>query len=412
MKTLRNITAIMQQVQGQNRAALGLSSVLQNQYNGSNDLKHKYGQYTIQLHKMATCASNLVEVAESRRFMIDCFLACKVPQSHAVQMADLLVNADYRKHFSHGMNRLEMYINDILKKNTDPAAIPTIIKELPATAWVDGQNGLGAVVGNFCMDLAIKKAKKCGIGLVCAKKSNHYGIACWYTLTAMKEGLIGISMTNTSPLVVPTRSKEPMLGTNPLAMGVPAKDDKFILDMATSAVAVGKIEINKRKGVPIPKGWAQNSKGKMTTNAEEAFKAGCLMPLGGLEETSGYKGYGLGALIDILCGVLSGANYSTKIRKWSHSGEGGSAADLGQLFIAIDPKSFSPCFAENMSDFNCRLRNSAAIDPTKPVLVPGDIEEEAMRATNAAGGIEYVEQQLKNCDELAKKLKVKPLRFI
>lgn len=235
---------------------------------------------------------NLVKVEESRRFMIDCFKAAGVPQDHAEQQADLLVGADYRGHFSHGMNRLEMYLNDLSIKSTNGEAIPTIIKETPSTAWVDGNNGLGAVVGNYCMDLAIKKAKQVGVGWVCAKGSNHYGMAGWYPMRAMKEGLVGMSMTNTSPLMAPTRSKEAALGTNPLSLGVPAKDDHFLLDMATTAVAVGKIEIQRRKGEPLPHGWAQDPEGNETTDPELAFQTGCLMPLGGPEITSGYKGYG------------------------------------------------------------------------------------------------------------------------
>lgn len=133
-------------------------------------------------------------------------------------------------NYSHGMNRLEMYVNDLLINSTDGGAVAQIIKETPATAWVDGNNGLGAVVGEYCMGLAIKKAKNVGVGWVCAKRSNHYGIAAYYTLMAEKEGLIGISMTNTSPLMSPTRSLEAALGTNPISFAAPANNgDKFVL---------------------------------------------------------------------------------------------------------------------------------------------------------------------------------------
>ena len=142
-----------------------------------------------------------------------------------------------------------MYINDLHKNCTNGNVIPEILKETPASAWVDGKNGLGAVVGNFCMDLAIKKAKEVGVGFVVAKGSNHYGIAGWYSMRAMQQGMIGMSMTNTSPLMSPTRSKEAALGTNPLSLAAPAQNgDSFVLDMATTAVAVGKIEMQVRKG--------------------------------------------------------------------------------------------------------------------------------------------------------------------
>lgn len=362
--------------------------------------------------KMSTCAKpKLVAVEESRRFMIDCFKAVNVPEDHAREQADLLVGADHRGHFSHGMNRLEYYINDLSINSTDGAARPTIIKETPACAWVDGNNGLGAVVGNFCMDLAIKKAKTVGVGWVCAKRSNHYGMAGWYPMRAMKQGLLGISMTNTSPLMAPTRSKEAALGTNPLAIGAPAKDDKFLLDMATTSVALGKIEIQRRKQEPLPNGWAQDNEGKETHDAELAFQSACLMPLGGSELSSGYKGYGLGAAVEVLCGIMAGSNYSTKIRKWSETGSN-SEADLGQVFIAVDPNSFAPDFEDRMVDLNSRLRGCSPTDSEKPVLVPGDKESCAMEAVNKAGGIQYIENQLQTCAELSKRLNVKPLSFV
>ncbi|XP_064540591.1 uncharacterized oxidoreductase YjmC isoform X2 [Drosophila montana] len=354
---------------------------------------------------------NLVAVEESRRFMIDCFKAVKVPEAHARAQADLLVAADYRGHFSHGMNRLEMYINDLAINSTNGAADPKVLKETPATAWVDGCNGLGAVVGNFCMDLAIKKAKTVGVGWVCSRGSNHYGMAGWYALRAMENGLVGMSMTNTSPLMAPTGAKESALGTNPLSLGAPAGDsDHFLLDMATTAVAVGKIEIQNRKGAPLPDGWAQDPDGKVTNDAQLAFATGCLLPLGGTELTSGYKGYGLGAMVDILSGVMSGAKYSTQVRKWTHTGAN-TAADLGQLFVAIDPNCFAPDFEERMQDFNSRLRGAKPTDPKKPVLLAGDKETKNMKAVDDAGGIQYLENQLKTCASLAERLKIKPLSF-
>lgn len=190
------------------------------------------------------------------------------------------------------MNRLEMYINDLQQKSIDGTAKPKLLKESPATAWVDGCNGLGAVVGRYCMDLAIEKAKTAGVGWVCAKRSNHYGIAGWYTIYAEQQGFIGVSMTNTSPLMCPTRSTKAALGTNPISLAAPANgDDSFVLDMATTAVAVGKIEFQRRKGEDIPAGWAQGPDGNVTTDSDVGFKTACLMPLGGPEITSGYKGY-------------------------------------------------------------------------------------------------------------------------
>ncbi|XP_037045189.1 uncharacterized oxidoreductase YjmC-like [Bradysia coprophila] len=354
----------------------------------------------------------LVSVEESRRFMIDCFSAAKIPRSHAEQMADLLVAADYRGHYSHGMNRLEMYINELDDGTANGSATPTILKQTPATAWVDGENGLGAVVGNFCMDLAIKKAKNIGVGWVCAKRSNHYGIAGWYSLRAMNKGLMGISMTNTSPLMTPTRSKQAALGTNPISFAAPANNgDSFVLDMATTAVAGGKIEIKMRKNEPCPIGWAQDVEGNPTTDPHVAFDAGCLMPLGGAENTSGYKGYGLGVMVDIMCGISSGSNYSTKVRKWAHSGNT-TEANLGHVFIAIDPDCFAPGFTDRMTEMIDICRSMPRIDPELPVLIAGDPERIHMENVDKEGGLRYTENQLQTCEKLVKRLSVKPLSFV
>ncbi|KAL7046887.1 hypothetical protein ACKWTF_002730 [Chironomus riparius] len=354
----------------------------------------------------------LVPIEETRRFMTDCFLKSKCSPENAKAMADLLAEADYRGHFSHGMNRLEMYINDLHKNSTDGNVIPEVLKESPATAWVDGKNGLGAVVGNFCMDLAIKKAKEVGVGVVTARRSNHYGIAGWYTMRAMHEGLIGMSGTNTSPLMTPTRSMEAGLGTNPLSFAAPADNgDSFVLDMATTAVAVGKIEIQRRKGEPIPHGWAHDSKGNLTTDASVAFESACLAPLGGSEITSGYKGYGLGAMIEVLCGILSGSLFSNKVRKWTHFGSD-AEADLGQFFIAIDPSCFAPGFTGRLSEMNDILRNLTPVDPEKPVLLAGDPEKNHMKKVDSDGGVRYTPNQIQTCTNLSQRLDVSPIKFI
>uniref|UniRef100_A0AAG5D4P9 Malate dehydrogenase n=1 Tax=Anopheles atroparvus TaxID=41427 RepID=A0AAG5D4P9_ANOAO len=370
--------------------------------------------YHTQRRTMSSAATKqgLVAVEEARRFMVDCLVKAKTPLAHAKQQADLLTEADYRGHFSHGMNRLEMYINDLHKNACDGAAEPTILNETPATAWVDGNNGLGAVVGNFCMDLAIKKAKEVGVGWVCAKRSNHYGIAGWYTMRAMNAGCIGMSMTNTSPLASPTRSKEAALGTNPISVGAPALDgDGFVLDMATTAVAVGKIEMQRRKNEPIPVGWAQGPDGHPTTDASVAFDTACLMPVGGTELTSGYKGYGLGAMVEMFCGVLAGANYATKIRKWTHAGAD-SEADLGQCFVAINPACFAPGFEDRLSDMHSILRNMPMTDPSHPVLVAGDPERIHMKKVDGEGGLAYHVNQIKTCTELSERLGVKPIEVV
>ncbi|XP_026479996.1 uncharacterized protein LOC113386430 [Ctenocephalides felis] len=246
---------------------------------------------------------------DSKRFIKECLIKAKACDKNADQQAALLIAADLRGHYSHGMNRLEMYLNELEAGVCDGRAEPQILKETPAAAWVGGCNALGAVTGNFCMQLAIKKAEKVGIGYVVAKGGCHYGMAGYYTLQAVEKGLIGYSSTNTSPLVAPTRSKQACLGTNPLSIGMPSsiKEDYYLLDMATSAVALGKLEMARRLNKPIPLGWALGPDGQPTADPAVGYKNGILMPLGGAEETSGYKGYGLACMVEALGSMLSGS---------------------------------------------------------------------------------------------------------
>ncbi|CAB3403940.1 unnamed protein product [Caenorhabditis bovis] len=195
--------------------------------------------------RMAAEGERVVHKDEMRQFMVNCMTKVGTSEAHAVQLADVLLEGDIRGHYSHGLNRLGMYVQDVKLNICKGDGEPKILKERAGTAWVDGNNVLGPVVGNFCMDLAIKKAKEAGIGWVVAKGSNHYGIAGWYTLRAMKQGMLGMSMTNTSPFEYPTRSAKPALGTNPISVAAPGENgDAFVLDMASTTVAIGKVRFS------------------------------------------------------------------------------------------------------------------------------------------------------------------------
>ncbi|XP_059059643.1 (2R)-3-sulfolactate dehydrogenase (NADP(+))-like [Achroia grisella] len=353
-----------------------------------------------------------VRVDEVRRFMEDSLRAVGAPESEAVAHAALLLHADVTGHFSHGLNRLEFYINDISSGLTDANAKPVILKESAATAWVDGANALGATVGNFCMDVAIRKAKECGIGWVVAKRSNHFGMAGWWALKAQLEGLIGLTFTNSSPILVPTRAKKGTLGTNPIAMFAPATGGDYIgVDMASTTVAMGKIEVQIHKKEPLPEGWAMGTDGKVTTDAQEAFKAGRLLPLGGLESTGGYKGYGLSAIGEVFCSGLSGSNCTHRVPKWSFTRQG-DPMDLGQCYAAIDPNCFAPGFGERIADCLRTWRNLEPVDPELPVLAPGDKERINAEQTTKRGSIIYSESQIESCDTMARKIGIKPLKVV
>ncbi|KAE8737015.1 hypothetical protein FOCC_FOCC017528 [Frankliniella occidentalis] len=321
-------------------------------------------------------------MAEARRFISDAMRAVGTAKDNADFLAEVLVEADYRGHYSHGLNRLELYVDDVAAGSCLPAAQPRLLREGPSTAWVDGGHGLGPVVGRFCMQLAIDKAQQTGVGWVVAKGSNHYGIAGWYSMQALKKKMMGMSFTNTSPLVSPTRSKGAALGTNPISLAVPAGSDSYVLDMATTAVALGKVEMQRRRGEPLPPGWAQGPDGAATADAELAYKTQCLMPLGGAEDSSGYKGYGLALMVETFCGLLA------------------------------DPAAFAPGFEDRAADLLSRLRTMEPADPSRPVLVPGDPERAHMDHVNKQGGVRYVPQQVESSEKLAKKLKISAMKIL
>jgi LDH2 family malate/lactate/ureidoglycolate dehydrogenase len=334
-------------------------------------------------------------------FIVRCMLKVGTRPSHAETLADNLTMADYRGHYSHGLNRLDMYVNDIKNGTTASDGDPIILKQSPGTALVDGQNLLGPYVGKYCMNIAMEKAKNIGIGLVAARRSNHFGIAGYYSLKAVDKDLIGWAFTNTSPLVVPTRSKSQSLGTNPIAFGAPAKDgDSFVLDMATSTVALGKVEISQRRGSEIPNTWGVNEKGIPVTKPNEVRG---LLALGGPEESSGYKGYGLSMMVEILCGILSGSHFGPWIRSWK---SGNTEANLGQCFIAINPNAFEDDFEERLQKLINYCRALPPSESGKPVLIAGDPERKHMAKCDKLGGIPYPQSQIDFIHELARSLKI------
>ncbi|XP_053741972.1 uncharacterized oxidoreductase YjmC-like [Synchiropus splendidus] len=349
----------------------------------------------------------LITQLEVQSFIERCMTAVGTKPHHARSLAEVLVEGDNRGHYSHGLNRMDMYVKDIKSGICAKDGEPVVVKESVATALVDGKNLLGPVVGNYCMNLAIQKAKEAGIGWVVARGSNHYGIAGYYAMQALKENMIGMSFTNTSPLVVPTRGKECTLGTNPIAVAAPANDgDSFVLDMATSAVALGKVELHERRGDTIPEGWGCDAQGKITSNPKEVLSGGGLVPIGGSEATGGYKGYGLGMMVETFCGILAGAQYSKHIRTWKVTDK---VANLGQCFVAINPDNFAPGFCDRMSDLMAIQREMEPADAHTPVLAAGDPERMNMKKCQELGGIPYHVNVVNYMNECAKSVGASPL---
>jgi L-2-hydroxycarboxylate dehydrogenase (NAD+) len=308
------------------------------------------------------------------------------PSDIAADVAALLAASDRRGIASHGTARLPQYVALVEARVLEPAARPEVVRRRAAIALLDAHNGWGHHAARVATDLAIDGARDAGSFTAVVRRSNHYGIAGWYAMRAARAGMIGISLTNSSPLVAPTRARAPLLGTNPIAVAAPAgRHGTFCLDMATSTVPRGRIEVAARRGEALQAGWAIDRDGRPAVTPEAALD-GALQPLGGAEETGGYKGYGLGLVVDMLTGILAGARFGPEIIPLfsTHDGE----ADLGQAFLVIDPAAIDADGA-----FEARLEHALDIlvaAPTIPdaagrVLMPGEPEAEAERRAEERG---------------------------
>mmetsp|Transcript_19385 Transcript_19385/g.50377 ORF Transcript_19385/g.50377 Transcript_19385/m.50377 type:complete len:390 (-) Transcript_19385:534-1703(-) len=326
--------------------------------------------------------------AELRSYATACLVAAGSLKEKAELVADVLVQADERNIPSHGVNRLDLYCDELRRGAVDAKAEPKVASDAPSVALVDGQNAQGPVVGKFCMDLAILKAKATGCAWVVCNNSNHYGIAGWYAMLATQQRMIGMSMTNTSPVCTPTRSRKPALGTNPIACAAPTTGDPVVLDMATPTVPFGKVEVKHRKGEECPPGWGVDSDGLATTNPSKIIFGGGVTPLGGGELTAGYKGYGLGLMVEMLSGVLAGSNVGPRIGMSMNPNaiNRTDPINLGQCFVAIDPSKFCPGYEERLEELCGDLRSlPRADDAPGPVLIPGDPERTATEESKRVG---------------------------
>lgn len=309
----------------------------------------------------------------------------------ATTATKVLIAADLRGIDSHGVARLSGYVRlwEAGRINATPNI--HVVHETPSTAVVDGDAGLGLVVAPYAMQIAIDKAKEVGTGWVSVKNSNHFGIAGYHAMMALEHDMIGMAMTNASALVAPTFSSEKMLGTNPIAVAIPAGNEPaFVADMATTTAANGKLEILQRKNADAPNGWVQDANGNDVTDANILKKGGALLPLGSDREHGSHKGYALGSIVDIFSAVLSGGSYGPWAPPFpayiplpqNMPGEG-----LGHFFGAMRIDAFRPAqdFKSNMDNWITRFRNATPIDPAQKVLIPGDPEREAHEARMQMG---------------------------
>lgn len=302
------------------------------------------------------------------------------PAAAARQITSVLIAADLRGIDSHGVARLPFY-HELLKE-TNIQRRPRIraVKESASAALIDGGGGMGMVIGRRAMELCLAKAKRTGIGAVTVRNSNHYGIAGYYAMLALPRNCIGISMTNGYPFAAPTFGRQRLLGTNPIAFACPADGPHpFVLDMATTAVSVGKLQVARYARKPIPPTWAVDRHGEPTRDPNDLWNGGALLPLGSTAEASSYKGYGLNVMVDILCGALSGAACIAS-EDWRSPIEGRPVTtNTGHFFAAINlnaigqPRHVKATVGAIMQT----LKHSAKQRGQKRVYVAGEKEFEA-----------------------------------
>jgi LDH2 family malate/lactate/ureidoglycolate dehydrogenase len=296
---------------------------------------------------------------------------------------DALVWADLRGIASHGIAMLPIYEKWRHAGRFDPQARPSLLRELPALAVYDAGSGFGFEPSRVAMRKAIDLARASGLAAVSVRRSNHFGAAGHWAEMASDAGLIGVAMTSTvSPSIVPTGGRVARLGTNPIAFAAPGADSPpFLLDMATSTVALGKLMVAALEGRPIPAGWALGPDGQTTADPQVGYDSRLATPLGALPELSSHKGYGLSVMVEILSAVLSGSLLSFE------DGGDDTRGNVGHFFMAIDPRAFRDDngFSRHLDRLTRTLRDTAPLDPDQPVRVAGDPERDRLALSQSEG---------------------------
>ncbi len=325
--------------------------------------------------------------SDLQEFSTRVFMHFEVAQKDAEQASEVLSLADVRGIDSHGVARLHTYFEMLTLGKINPRPDIKIVRENKSVCTVDGDNGLGLVVGPRANEIAMEKAEQFGSGWVSVCNTNHYGIASYYSLKALERDMIGWSMTNSTKLVAPLWGGQRMLGTNPISIAFPGhKNPPIVIDLATSAAAYGKIEIAKRKKQPVPRGWIIDKEGQMSTDPNDMIEGGALLPLGSERELGGHKGYALSAMVDILTSVLSGANWGPFAPPFALRQEVPSKSvgkGIGHFFGTMQIEGFMDVneFKQRIDEWIEVFRHTKPAKGTTGVLIPGDPEhlEEAIR---------------------------------
>ena len=312
-----------------------------------------------------------------KKFISDVMKSAGLPEMDSKNFAESLINADMRGISSHGTTRMKTYYKRLRDGIVDPKAVPEIVSEMPSFVIIDGNNAMGVVSGTFAMETCIRKAKETGACFAGVRGGNHYGYAGYYAQMAAKEGMIGIAKSTAASACAPYGGKEPLLGTNPLAIAIPsANREPFLLDMATSLVARGKVKLAEKDGRPIPADWALDVDGNPTTDPS---KARTMVPCGG------YKGFGISLAIEILCSALSGAKTSATVGELYDLS--GCHQDLGFFFGVLNVGGVTDLnrFENSVDSLITSMKESPKAAGVGEIFVAGEIENRKQKISQAEG---------------------------
>ncbi len=371
-------------------------------------------QFILWLGKEVLKMGNFVYIQEEKlnAFCQDAFEGFGFSPEEAGIIKDVLMMSDMYGIQSHGMQRVVRYHKGIEKGLIDIKAKPEVVFETPVSAVVEGHDAMGQLVGHFAMELAIKKAKESGIGIVSARNSNHYGIAGYYADLALKEGLIGFSCTNSEAIMVPTFARKAMLGSNPIAFAMPAEPYNFFFDASTTVVTRGKLEMYNKLGKELPNGWALNKDGKASQNAAEVLGnisdhvGGGIMPLGGnTEQLGSHKGYGYGMLCEIFASIFSQGGTSNKCMT-------GGRSNICHGFMAINPAIFGnpEDVKKHFSTFLQELREAPKAEGAERIYTHGEKEAEAIEVCRKEG-VPVIDKTVAELFDVCNLLKLDPKKY-
>ena len=371
-------------------------------------------QFILWLGKEVLKMGNFVYIQEEKlnAFCQDAFEGFGFSPEEASIIKDVLMMSDMYGIQSHGMQRVVRYHKGIEKGLIDIKAKPEVVFETPVSAVIEGHDAMGQLVGHFAMELAIKKAKESGIGIVSARNSNHYGIAGYYADLALKEGLIGFSCTNSEAIMVPTFARKAMLGSNPIAFTMPAEPYNFFFDASTTVVTRGKLEMYNKLGKELPNGWALNKDGKASQDAGEVLGnisdhvGGGIMPLGGnTEQLGSHKGYGYGMLCEIFASIFSQGGTSNKCMT-------GGRSNICHGFMAINPAIFGnpEDVKKHFSTFLQELREAPKAEGADRIYTHGEKEAEAIEVCRKEG-IPVIDKTVAELFDVCNLLKLDPKKY-